>query len=182
MKKDDTPVQNLAPYRIFVDTNAGAGSLPGGRRYVCSKSNLEESVEECKRLTTESILSLYTPQMTAAELNYAYLEAGADPFIVGAPYVPFSARSFARDCCCAITGEAIAHPTHSHPCDKIPPPRLTQDPNPRPVAGSWRKDTRCIHYLPNPYAEACRLAEMQGSTVLEKLHPTAQQWGGTWDS
>lgn len=151
----------LWPYQIYMDPNSRSVSGSIGRRYVCSKVTLEEAVAECRRITRASLLALYAPHMSAADLNYAYLESGVDPFIVGAPCVPFSAWAFARDCCCEITGEVIEHPVTAHPCDKSPPPHLINDPAAKPVIGSWRKDRRCVNYLPNPYGEACRLAEMQ---------------------
>lgn len=166
MQIDFDPVPTLRPYQIYIDRNARSMSGSLGRRYVCSKATLEEAVAECQRITGASLLALYAPHMSAADLNYAYLESGLDPFIVGAPCVPFSAWAFARDCCCDITRELIEHPVTAHPCDKSPPPHLISDPTAKPVIGSWRKDSRCVQFLPNPYAEACRLAEMQGASAL----------------
>lgn len=162
MPIDSNPSPPSRPYQIYTDSNALAGPGFEGRRYICSKETLEEAIAECQRITRDSLLALHSPGMTAADLNYAYLESGLDPFITGSPCVPFSAKAFARDCCCEITGELIEHPVRAHPCDKSPPPRLINNPAAKPVIGSWRKDSRCINYLPNPYAEACRLAEMQG--------------------
>lgn len=155
------PSPPLWPFHIYMDRNSLSMSGSEGRRYVCSTITLEQAITECQRITRGSILALYAPNMSAADLNYAYLESGVDPFIVGTPCVPFSARAFARDCCCEITGEVIEPPLSAHPCDKSPPPLLISDPTAKPVIGSWRKDRRCINYLPNPYVEACRLAEMQ---------------------
>lgn len=166
MQIDFDPVPPLRPYQIYMDHNARSMSGSVGRRYVCSKATLEEAVAECQRITRGSLRALYAPNMSAADLNYSYLESGVDPFIVGAPCVPFSAGAFARDSCCEITGEVIEPPISVHPCDKSPPPRLISDPAAKPVIGSWRKDRRCVNYLPNPYAEACRLAEMQGASAL----------------
>lgn len=166
MQIDFDPVPPLWPYQIYIDRNARSVSGSVGRRYVCSKATLEQAVEECQCITRDSLLALYAPHMSAADLNYAYLESGFDPFILGAPCVPFSAWAFARNCCCEITGEVIEPPISAHPCDKNPPPRLISDPAAKPVIGSWRKDSRCVQFLPNPYAEACRLAEMQGASAL----------------
>lgn len=169
---DLAPAQTSETFQIYIDHNTRSVSGAAGRRYVSCKATLEEAIEECQRITRDSLLVLYTPPMSAADLNYAYLESGADPFIVGAPYVPFSAWAFARDCCCDITGEAPEPPLSYHPCDKKPPPHLTNNPTARPVMGTWRKDARCIHYLPNPYGEACRLAQMQGASVFEAFVKT----------
>ncbi|WP_395752140.1 hypothetical protein [Prosthecobacter sp.] len=160
------PSPPLWPYQIYMDHNAKSGPCSEGRRYICSKATLEEAVSECQSITRASVLALYAPHMSAAELNYAYLESGVDPFIVGAPSVPFSAWVFARDCCCEITGELIEPPISAHPCDKKPPPHLISNPAEKPVIGSWRKDSRYINYLPNPYGEACRLAKMQGASAM----------------
>lgn len=153
------PGPPMRPFHIYMDHNSRSGSVV--RRHVCSTMTLEEAIAECQLITRASLLALYAPYMSAADLNYAYLESGVDPFIVGAPCVPFSAWAFARDCCCEITAEDIEHSILSHPCDKSPPPYLISDPTAKPVIGSWRKDCRCINYLPNPYGEACRLASMQ---------------------
>lgn len=166
MQIDFDPVPPLRTYQIYMDHNARSVSGSLGRRHVCSKATLEQAVAECQRITRASLLALYAPHMSAADLNYAYLESSLDPFIVGAPCVPFSAWAFARDCCCEITGEVIEPPISAHPCDKSPPPRLISDPAAKPVIGIWRKDRRCVNYLPNPYAEAWRLAEMQGASAL----------------
>lgn len=166
MQIDFDPGPPSWPYQIYMDRNARSVSGAVGRRYVCSKATLEGAIAECQRLTRFSLLALHKPHMSAADLNYAYLASGDDPFIVGAPCVPFSAWAFARDCCCEITGEVIEHPISAHPCDKSPPPRLINNPSEKPVIGTWRKDGRCIQFLPDPYAEACRLAQMQGSSAL----------------
>lgn len=133
MQIDFDPGPPLWPYQIYVDRNCRSVSI--GRRYVSSKATLEEAVAECQRITRDSLLALYAPHMSAAELNYAYLDSGVDPFSVGAPCVPFSAWAFARDCCCEITGEVIEHPVTAHPCDKSPPPRLICDTTAKPVIG-----------------------------------------------
>jgi hypothetical protein len=166
MPIDSNPSPPSWPYQIYMDRNARSVSGFVGRRYVCGKATLEEAVTECQRITRDSLRVLYAPHMSAADLNYTYLESGVDPFIVGAPCVPFSAWAFARDCCCEITGEVIEHPISAHPCDNSPPPHLISDPTAKPVIGSWRKDSRCVQFLPNPYAEACRLGEMQGASSL----------------
>jgi len=175
MQIDFDPGPPLWPYQIYMDRNARSVSGSVGRRYVCSTMTLGEAVAECQRITRGSLLALYEPHMSAADLNYAYLESGADPFIVGAPCVPFSAWAFARDCCCEITGELIEHHVTSHPCDKSPPPHLINNPASKPLVGSWRKDRRCINYLPNPYAEACRLTCMYwlvfSTLILSSLLP-----------
>lgn len=145
MQIDFDPVPPLWPYQIYMDRNARSMSGSLGWRYVCSTMRLGEAVAECQHLTRDSLLALYAPQMSTADLNYAYLESGVDPIIVGAPCVPFSAWAFARDCCCEITGEIIEHPISAHPCDKSPPPHLINNPNAKPVIGSWRKDCRCIN-------------------------------------
>lgn len=161
---DFVPGQPMGEFQIYIDHNDR--SMPGtpGRSYFCSKVTLEAAIAECERITRESLLVLCTPHMSAADLNYAYLKSGADPFIVGVPRVPFSAWAFARDCYCEITGETIEPPLSHHPCDKKPPPHLSNNPTAKPVIGTWRKDARCIHHLPNPHAKACRLAEMQGES------------------
>lgn len=67
--------------------------------------------------------------MSAGDLNYAYLESGVDPFIVGAGHVPFSAHAYARECCRLIAGEiAPTGSEYAHPCDLCPPPRILNDP------------------------------------------------------
>lgn len=148
MQLEFNPGRPLWPYQIYMDRNSKSVSGSVGRRYVCSTMTLGEAVAERQRITRASILALYAPHMSAADLNYAFLVSGAHPFIVGALCVPFSAGAFARDCCCEITGEVIEHPISGHPCDKNPPPHLISDPTAKPVIGSWRKDRRCINYLP----------------------------------
>jgi hypothetical protein len=180
MQIDFDPGPPLRPYQIYMDRNARSVSRSVDRRYVCSKATLEEAVTECRCITRDSLLALYAPHMSAADLNYAYLESGADPFIVGAPCVPFSAWAFARDCCCEITGELLEHPVSTHPCDNKPPPHLINNPAEKPVICSWRKDSRCINYLPNSYGEAWRLAEMQGASALNAfLTSTSEAFSST---
>ena len=147
MQTDFDPGPPLWPFQIYMDHNARSASGFETRRYVCSLVTLEEAVAECQHITRDSLLALHAPHMSAADLNYAYLESGVDPFIVGAPCVPFSAWAFARDCCCEIAGELIEPPISAQPCDKSPPPDLICDPTAKPVIGSWRKPPP-LHQIP----------------------------------
>jgi hypothetical protein len=71
-----------------------------------SFATLDEAIEACKKIVDESLVHLFEPGMSVAQLNESYHHFGDDPFIVGpheqAGTPAFSAWTYAASRCEAV--------------------------------------------------------------------------------